>query len=33
MGPVVANLTAEDMMHIVAYLASLPPSEATFPAP
>jgi len=33
MAPVVANLTAEDMMHIVAYLASLPPSEATFPAP
>ena len=33
MAPVVANLTSEDMMHIVAYLASLPPSEETFPAP
>ena len=25
MEPIVANLTAEDMMHIVAYIASLPP--------
>ena len=33
MTPVVANLTAEDMMNIVAYLASLPPSEESFPAP
>ena len=33
MAPVVANLTAEDMMHIVAYLASLPPSEESFPGP
>jgi len=32
MAPVVANLTAEDMMHIVAYLASLAPSDESFPA-
>ena len=31
MTPVVENLTAEDMMHIVAYVASQPPSDASFP--
>ena len=31
MAPVVANLTSEDMMHIVAYLASQPPSDESFP--
>ena len=31
MAPVVANLTSEDMMHIVAYLASQSPSDESFP--